>query len=195
MRRGYYQYFGTCSRRSQRRATTASTSGVAHGRAELQLLGGRGCDAGSPQEQWLRADSRPIAAVHARGLAPPAVLVRVHGSDSTYTAFWQALYDAGADVVLSGHDHDYERFAAQTPSGDRDPGRGCRQFVVGRAEGVAAVLDAPVTASHADATSLGVLELTLGADAYAWRFRPPLGSFTERVHELPLIVSAGRERP
>ena len=41
----------------------------------------------------------------------------MHGSDSTYAAFWQALYDAGADLVLVGHDHDYERFAPQDASG------------------------------------------------------------------------------
>ena len=47
-----------------------------------------------------------------------------HGSDPTYAAFWQALYDANADVVLVGHDHDYERFAPQRADGVRDRARG-----------------------------------------------------------------------
>jgi hypothetical protein len=104
----------------------------------------------------------------------------LHGSDSTYRAFWQALYDAGADVVLSGHDHDYERFAAQTPRGDRDPRRGLRQFVVGTGGKELRPFSTVRANSEArDATSLGVLQLTLGAGAYAWRFRPSVGSFTD----------------
>ena len=45
--------------------------------------------------------------------------------------FWDALYQAGADVVLNGHDHNYERFAPQNPSGQPDPTQGIREFVVG----------------------------------------------------------------
>src|SRR3712207_9448313 len=43
---------------------------------------------------------------------------------------WEALYAAGADVVLNGHDHNYQRFAPQDPEGRADPQRGIRQFVV-----------------------------------------------------------------
>ena len=49
----------------------------------------------------------------------------------TLMPLWQALYDAGADIVLVGHDHDYERFAPQDPAGVLDPARGIREFVVG----------------------------------------------------------------
>jgi acid phosphatase type 7 len=45
--------------------------------------------------------------------------------------FWQMLYHAGADVVINGHDHDYERFAPQDPEGKADPAHGIREFVVG----------------------------------------------------------------
>ena len=53
-----------------------------------------------------------------------------HGSDSSFDPFWQDLYAAGADLVLVGHDHEYERFAPQNPSGVADP-KGIREFVVG----------------------------------------------------------------
>ena len=54
-----------------------------------------------------------------------------HGNDDTVQPFWDALYAAGADIVLNGHDHDYERFAPQTPSGQADSAHGIREFVVG----------------------------------------------------------------
>jgi hypothetical protein len=93
---------------------------------------------------------------------------------------WSALYDAGVDVVISGHDHDYERFAPQDAFGQRDLGRGVREFVVGtggkrlrRVSGLE-----PNSEAHDDST-FGVLELTLGRSAYAWRFRPAGGSFAD----------------
>ena len=87
---------------------------VARRRAELELRGDRGCGAGSPQERWLRADlaANPASCTLAYW-HHPRFSSGEHGSDSTYTAFWQALYEANADVVLVGHDHDYERFAPQ----------------------------------------------------------------------------------
>jgi Calcineurin-like phosphoesterase len=91
-----------------------------------------GCGKGSLQERWLRAD----LAAHPAGCTlaywhKPRFSSGWHGSDATYTDFWRALYEAGADVVLVGHDHDYERFAPQTPDARPDPARGIRQFVVG----------------------------------------------------------------
>jgi hypothetical protein len=121
----------------------------------------------------------------------------LHGSDSTYRAFWQALYGAGADVVLSWHDHDYERFAAQTPNGERDPRRGLREFVVGSGGKELRPFSAVRANSEVrDSTSLGVLELTLGAGTYAWAFRPRRRFIHgQRVHTMPLTVSAARGRP
>jgi acid phosphatase type 7 len=55
----------------------------------------------------------------------------VNGNKASVAPFWSDLYRAGAEVVLNGHDHDYERFAPQDPSGHADPDRGIREFVVG----------------------------------------------------------------
>src|SRR5205814_2972144 len=54
-----------------------------------------------------------------------------HGNDPLMKPLWQILYHAGADVVINGHDHDYERFAPQDPEGKADPAHGIREFVVG----------------------------------------------------------------
>ena len=94
--------------------------------------------------------------------------------------FWQALYDNGADVVLSGHEHNYERFAPQTASGVLDLQRGLRQFVAG--SGGKNVRTFPTVRPNSEArdvSSLGVLELTLGSAGYEWRFRAAVGSFTD----------------
>jgi hypothetical protein len=141
-----------------------------------------GCDAGSAQEQWLRAD---LAGSRAKCTLAywhhPRFSSGMHGSDATYEAFWEALYAADADVVLVGHDHAYERFAPQTPVGTLDLARGIREFVVGT--GGRSLRTFPNVRPHSEArdrSSLGVLELTLGDGAYAWRFRPAVGDFIDR---------------
>src|SRR5206468_10877660 len=92
-----------------------------------------GCQAGSPQERWLRADlaAHPAACTLAYWHHPRFSSGSNHGSSSALQPIWQALYDANADVVLSGHEHNYERFAPQDPAGRADAGRGIREFVVG----------------------------------------------------------------
>ena len=140
-----------------------------------------GCGAGSVQERWLRAD---LAAHPARCTLAywhyPRYSSGRHGSDATYTAFWQALVDANADLVLVAHDHGYERFAPQNAMGARDLERGIREIVVGTGGKSLRTFRNPSPNSEVrDATSLGILELTLGASAYAWRFRPAVGWFAD----------------
>lgn len=101
---------------------------------------------------------------------------------SASQALWQDLYDAGADVILNGHAHVYERFAPQTPSGALDTANGIREFVVGTG---GAALDAFSTiAPNSQArnnTTFGVLKLTLHPSSYDFEFRPIAGSsFTDK---------------
>jgi hypothetical protein len=95
--------------------------------------------------------------------------------------FWQALYDHGADVVLNGHDHDYERFAPQTPTGIADHARGVRQFVVGTGGAANYDIESPIANSEARSdSSHGVLKLTLREASYDWQFLPAAGDdFTD----------------
>jgi hypothetical protein len=142
-----------------------------------------GCAAGSPQERWLRADlaAHPAPCTLAYW-HHPLFSSGFHGNDSDLRPIWQALYDAGADVVLSGHDHHYERFAPQDPSGKADPAHGIRSFVVGTGgAGLRPIEGQPLATSVVqNADTHGVLKLTLHATSYSWQFIPVAGqTFTD----------------
>jgi hypothetical protein len=130
------------------------------------------------EEDWLQADLKAnskkctLAYWH-----HPRFSSGWHGSDVRIEPFWRLLYEAGADVVLNGHDHNYERFAAQTPEGVADTTKGIVQFVVGTGG------DEPRGfAGKAARNSMrrieghnGVLKLTLGASEYQYAFLEPGG--------------------
>ena len=92
-----------------------------------------GCNAGSVQEQWLRADlaANPATCIAAYWHHPLYSSGSTHGSSTATRALYQALYDFGAEVVMTGHEHNYERFAPQNAVGQLDLSRGIREFVVG----------------------------------------------------------------
>ncbi len=159
-----------------------------------------GCEAGSPQERWLRADlaaSNRACTVamwhHPRfsstyGATPPA-------SIPSTRAFWKALYDDGAEIILNGHEHVYERFAAQDAAGAADPARGIRQFTVGTGgEEPSSFYQRAANSQARSSTVSGVLKLTLGRGTYGWSFLPVAanaytdvgtGSCSGRVSPLP----------
>jgi hypothetical protein len=140
------------------------------------------CKAGSPQMAWLEGD---LAASDARCTLAywhhPRFSSGFHGSSASVRPFWQALWDAGAEIVLSGHDHDYERFTPLAPDGSPDAERGIREFVVGTGGAALRDFESPVQGSEVrEAGTHGVLQLTLGEGRYEWRFIPVEGSsFTD----------------
>lgn len=142
-----------------------------------------GCEAGSREEKWLRADlaAHPVACTLAYFHKPLFSSGGAHGDDLALKPFWQTLYDANADVVISGHDHDYERFAPQTPNGFEDRSRGIREFVVGTGGKNHRPFGEPHRNSEVrDASAFGVLKLTLKPDSYDWKFIPEAGkTFTD----------------
>ena len=178
---GYFEYFGTAAG-----DPTKGYYSFEVGEWHVVALNSNcaevgGCDPGSAQERWLRSD---LAAHPARCTLAywhhPRYSSGWHGSDATYAAFWQALVDANADLVLVGHDHGYERFTPQNARGGRDLARGIREFVVGTGgKSLRTFTRVSPNSEARDATSFGVLELTLGADAYAWRYRPAVGGFAD----------------
>ena len=136
-----------------------------------------GCTAGSQQERWLRADlAQHRERLHARLHALPAFQLHPGREPPAVRRLWEALYNAGAEIVLSADSHNYERFAPQTPRGQADPAYGIRQFVVGTGGHSLkrfGAISANSEVRHAD--SFGVLELALQASGYAWQFQPELG--------------------
>ncbi|MDO9017444.1 MAG: metallophosphoesterase [Myxococcales bacterium] len=174
---GYYRYFGAAAGRP-----TEGWYSYELGAWHVVVLNSNcasvgGCNAGSPQERWLRAD---LAAHPARcTLAAwhhPRFSGGNHGDDPQYTAFWRALEDAGAELIINGHDHDYERFAPRRSDGARDD-RGLREFVVGT--GGTRLLPIERVAPESEgrnASAHGVLQLTLHPDGYDWRFVPIAGA-------------------
>jgi acid phosphatase type 7 len=178
---GYFRYFGAVAGLTAKGYYSFDLGGWHLVALNSNCSAVGGCGAGSPQEEWLRADLAAHRAFCTLAFwHHPRFSSGMHGSDSTYEAFWQALHEANADVVLVGHDHDYERFAPQDASGALDRARGIREFVVGTG-GKSLRLFRNVRAnSEARAVStFGILELKLGAAAYGWRFRPAVGSFTD----------------
>jgi hypothetical protein len=139
-------------------------------------------DAGSAQIAWLKADL--AAATKTCTLAlwhHPRFSSGYHGNDTSMQPFWDELYAEGAELVLVGHDHNYERFAPQTPAGVADAVNGIRQFVVGTG---GRALRGPGTARANSelfrSDTHGVLKLTLGTSSYAWEFLPIAGrTFTD----------------
>src|SRR6202795_657984 len=128
----YFDYFGTAAG-DPKTGYYSYELGTWHNIVlNSECQDGGGCEAGSPQKKWLRGDiaAHPAACTLAYWHKPLFSSGSAHGDDLTVKPFFQALYEANADVVIGGHDHDYERFAPQTPDGTADPQRGIREFVV-----------------------------------------------------------------
>jgi hypothetical protein len=133
------------------------------------------------QIAWLRADLAATTADCVLAYWHKARWTKGKYSDVTDAQhLWDVLYDAGADVVLAGHDHDYQRYPPFDKSGARDPERGMRSFVVGTGgRGLYQLVDDPRREAGDDDT-WGVLELTLHPKSYSWRFLGVAGStFTD----------------
>jgi hypothetical protein len=140
------------------------------------------CAPGSPQEQWLRADlaahrtTCTVAYWHHPRFSTGQV-----GSNSNLQAFWQVLYDAGAELVLAGHAHNYQRWAPLNAARAIDRPRGLRQIVVGTGGRVFHPVRPQVPEQEAvNDDTFGVLRLTLKASGYDWQFVPVAGrTFTD----------------
>ena len=104
-----------------------------------------------------------------------------HGNQDKMQPTWEVLYASNADVVVNGHDHDYERFAPQDPSGAANSEQGIREFVVGTGGGGHTTFKTLQPNSEVrNADTFGVLKLTLNSGGYDWEFVPVAGeTFTD----------------
>ena len=174
----YFQYFGAVAG-DPRQGYYSYELGTWHIivlNSECEQVGG--CNEGSEQVKWLKADlaSHPTLCTMAYFHKPMFSSGGTHGDDLELKPLWDAMYHAGADVVVGAHDHDYERFVAQTPEGKPDPAHGIREFVAGtggknqRPFGIA---EANSEVRNAD--GFGVLKFTLLPGKYRWEFIPEEG--------------------
>ena len=143
-----------------------------------------GCGSGSGQEQWLRTDlaAHPTKCTLAYWHHPRYSSGTEHGNATFMRDIYKALYDLGADVVFSGHEHNYERFAPQDADGNLDTARGIRQFVVGTGGAHHyGFVSTPVPHSEVrNSDTYGVIQLTLHSGSYDWKFLPEAGkTFTD----------------
>ena len=173
---GYFGYFGAAAG-DPAQGYYSYDLGAWHILALNSVCWEVGCGPGSPQEQWLRADLAAHPSVCTLAYwHHPLFSSGLHGSLTLMQDIWQALYDLGADVVLSGHDHSYERFAPQDPNGLADPLRGIREFVVGTGGRSHYAIQTPLPSSEVHNTkTFGVLKLTLHPADYDWKFIPEAG--------------------
>lgn len=188
---GYYGYFGAAAGDPAKGYYSWDVDAAWHIivlNSECTQIGG--CAAGSPQEVWLRADLAANASKNVIAMMHKPLFSS--GANVTTTqALWDALYEYGADIVLTGHDHDYERFAPQSPSGVADGTFGIREFVVGTGgRSLSAFGTVKPNSEVRNNTTYGVLKLTLHASTYDWQFVPIAGqAFTDAgttaVHGAP----------
>lgn len=143
---------------------------------------GRACVGDRLQQLWLAADlaanPRRCTLVY---FHHPRFSSGKHGPQYEMQQFWDIMYVAGVDVVISAHDHLYERFAPQDPEGRADPLRGIRQFVVGTGGAPLYPFETILANSEVrNNDTHGVLAVALGSGEYGWAFVPVEGrSFTD----------------
>jgi hypothetical protein len=140
------------------------------------------CSRGSAQETWLKSEltANPRTCSIAYWHHPR--FSSGHDGDGTFMQdIWKDLYDAGVDIVLVGHSHNYERFAPMNASGQLDTTRGIREFVVGTGGAFFTGLSTTKPNSQVrQNNTFGVLKLTLHPTSYDWRFVSESGkSFTD----------------
>jgi hypothetical protein len=179
---GHYQYFGAAAGPSGRGYYSYNRGDwhIVVLNSMCENIGG--CSASSPQAQFLRDDlaANPrlctLAYWH-----HPVFSSGEHGNDPSMRPAFQILYDNNADLVINGHDHDYERFAPQTPSGTADRAQGIREIVVGTGgANLRPFATIRPNSQVRKANTWGVLKLTLTANSYSWQFVPVAGqTFTD----------------
>ncbi len=180
---GYYGYFGAAAG-DPTKGYYSYNQGAWHIiviNSNCSKVGG--CAAGSPQHNWLVADlaANPAACTLAYWHHPRFASGSVHGDRPELQPIWQALYDANADLVLGGHEHNYERFAPQSPSGAADAARGIVQIIAGTGGknhyGFGTVKPNSLVRNS---DTFGLLKLSLGSSSYTWQFLPEPGkTFTD----------------
>jgi hypothetical protein len=179
---GYFEYFGAAAGAEPGAYYAFDLNGWRIYVLNSNCIEIDGCQAGSPQERWLQADlQRHRVACSVAIWHHPRFSSGLQGNELDMQPIWQDLYAAGAELVISGHDHIYERFAPLDADGRPDAARGIREFVVGTGGASHELLREPVPGSEVrNRDTFGVLALALGEHGYRWQFLPEAGkTFTD----------------
>jgi len=155
-----------------------------------------GCDASSPQGRWLRNDLKAHPADCTLAYFHHPLYATGNGTNTPEVMpFWRILYAKGADVILSGHAHRYERHAPITPEGELNPNNGIRQFVAGTGgEPGGSEIDYNQVPNYQDVLEVvqigtpGVLEL----DLHSPDLQHPKGSYSWKFHGVPDVPIVGQ---
>lgn len=187
---GYFDYFngpGSVTGRAgdRNRGYYAYDLGSWHIVVLNAECGAVSCAAGSGQQVWLANDlaanrNRCTLAMWHQPLFTAGITYGDPNGLAT-RPLWDTLYRYGADVILNGHDHNYQRFAPQNPSGQADPAYGIREFVVGtggESQFPLSNTDKVANLQASETGTFGVLQLRLQPDSYTWRFVPEPGQGT-----------------
>jgi acid phosphatase type 7 len=181
---GYFDYFGIVAG-DKTKGYYSFDLGAWHLLALNSNCNDVSCDEGSEQVKWLEADlaSHPTLCTlafwhHPRFSSGP------HGNSDRSIAFWNSLQNHKADLILTGHDHLYERFASRSSDGTLDP-NGIRQFVVGTGgKQLYAILNLFPQSEKVYNKNFGILFLNLEPASYSWRFVTTTGE----------VIDAGQEK-
>jgi hypothetical protein len=180
---GYFKYFGAAAGEPGRSYYSFDLGSWHIISLDSECAAVGGCQKGSAEEQWLKEDlSRNSSnCILAFWHVPLFSSGDKHGNEPAMRDFWNDLYAAGADVVLNGHEHDYERFAPQSPEGVAAPQRGIREFIVGTGGKNQRGFREPLPNTEIRSNkAFGVLKLSLHENGYDWQFIPVAGSrFTD----------------
>ncbi len=178
---GYFQYFGSAAG-SPGQGYYSYDIGTWHLIAlNTNCSQAGGCGATSNQGKWLAAD----LAAHPNQCVLAYWHIPLYSSGGRANAnskpFWTMLYNANADLILDGHDHIYERFAAQDPNGNADPSRGIVEITAGTGgANHTSIVSTAANSLVRNANTFGVLMLTLHPGSYDWQFVPEAGkTFTD----------------
>ena len=167
---GYYRYFGAAAGRPGKGYYSFDLGGW----HILSLNSERDTSPRGPQLRWLRADLAGTEAACVLAHRPRWSAGR-YGDGARTAALWNALYAAGADVVLAGHDHNYQRYPPLNSAGEIDRTRGVRSFVVGTGGRHLYSLRPDSRRRASNDSTWGLLQLTLRPAGYSWRFIPASG--------------------
>jgi len=140
-----------------------------------------GCSA-TAQASWLDSDltAHPSQCTMAVLGAPRWSSGSVHGSNAAMASYFKSLYDNGAEVLLGGDDHLYERFAPTDPQGYYDPARGVRQIIAGTGGGSLYTFGTIRANSEVRRSgNFGILKMTLHPGSYEWEFVPTAGTYSD----------------